>query len=126
MDRIYPPIVRPELPPGVKLDANVYVKMRDGIKIAVDVYRPEAEGRYPGIMSTSPYIKDLQLLSPLLTHSIEAGATQLFVSKGYVHVIVQVRVGGPAAMVQRKCGYAWRFLLREESIPYRCQATASS
>src|SRR3989304_5498937 len=87
-------IVRPELPPGIKLDENVYVKMRDGIKIAVDVYRPEAEGRYPGIMSTSPYIKDLQLLPPLLSHSIEAGATRFFVPKGYVHVIVHVRGSG--------------------------------
>ena len=87
-------IVRPNLLPGIKLDENVYVTMRDGIKIAVDVYRPETEGRYPGILSTSPYIKDLQLLPPLLSHSIEAGATQFFVSKGYVHVIVQVRGSG--------------------------------
>ena len=39
--------VRPPLPRGVKLDENVYVPMRDGINIAVDVFSPEAEGRYP-------------------------------------------------------------------------------
>ena len=38
-------VVRGPLPPGIKLEENVYVQMRDSIKIAVDVYRPEAEGR---------------------------------------------------------------------------------
>ncbi len=87
-------IVRPELPPGIKLDANVYVKMRDGVKIAVDVYRPEKEGRYPGILSTSPYIKEIQQQPTELSHSIEAGATQFLVPKGYVHVCAQVRGSG--------------------------------
>jgi hypothetical protein len=90
----HPPIVRPELPAGIKLEPNVYVTMRDGIKISVDIYRPELEGRYPGILSTSPYIKDLQQQPPELSHSIEAGATPFFVPKGYVHVIVQVRGSG--------------------------------
>ncbi len=87
-------IVRPELPPGIKLDANVYVKMRDGVKIAVDVYRPAKEGRYPGILSTSPYIKEIQQQPTELSHSIEAGATQFLVPKGYVHVCAQVRGSG--------------------------------
>ncbi len=86
--------IRPPLPPGMKLDENVYVTMRDGIKIAVDVYRPEAEGRYPALLSTSPYIKEIQQLPPEYTHSIEAGATNFFVNRGYVHVIEQVRGTG--------------------------------
>lgn len=88
------PIVRPELPPGIKLDANVYVKMRDEVRIAVDVYRPEQEGRYPGILSTSPYIKEIQQQPTELSHSIEAGATQFLVPRGYVHIIAQVRGSG--------------------------------
>ncbi len=52
-------IPRPKLPAGVKLDENVSVTMRDGIKICVDVYRPEAEGRYPGLFSMSPYLNEL-------------------------------------------------------------------
>ncbi len=87
-------IVRPPLPPGVKLEENVYVKMRDGVKIAVDIYRPEAEGRYPAILGMLPYMKELQQWPPMLTHSIEAGNTGFFVSKGYVHVIAQVRGTG--------------------------------
>ena len=87
-------ILRPSLPQGVKLEENVYVTMRDGIRIAVDIYRPQAPGRYPCLLSMSPYFKEIQHWPPLLSHSIEAGATHFFVPKGYVHVIVQVRGSG--------------------------------
>jgi len=30
----------------VKVDKNVYVKTRDGARIAVDVYRPDAKGKF--------------------------------------------------------------------------------
>jgi uncharacterized protein len=88
------PIARPPLPRGVRLDGNVYVAMRDGIKVALDIYRPEAEGRYPALLSMSPYIKELQQRNPILCHSIEAGATPFFASKGYVHAIASVRGSG--------------------------------
>ena len=88
------PIVRPPLPPGIKLEPNVYVTMRDGVKLAVDIYRPEKEGRYPGLLALGPYIKELQQYPPQLTHSIEAGATSFFVPKGYVHIIASVRGTG--------------------------------
>lgn len=87
-------IPRPKLQPGIKMDENVYVTMRDGIKIAVDIYRPAAEGRYPGLFSMSPYFKELQLYPPEISHAVEVGATQYFVSKGYVHVIASARGSG--------------------------------
>jgi len=86
-------IVRRRLP-GVKLQENVYVTMRDGIKIAVDIYRPETEGRYTGLLSMSPYMKEIQQHPPQWSHSIEAGGTGFFVPKGYVHVIAQSRGSG--------------------------------
>src|SRR4030042_4147144 len=88
------PVVRPPIPPGVKLDENVYVTMRDGIKLAVDIYRPEAEGRYPGLFSMCPYLKEIQQHPPGWSHSIEAGATGFYVPKGYIHVICQARGSG--------------------------------
>jgi predicted acyl esterase len=93
---IYPrEIVKPALPPlGVKLDENVYVTMRDGIKVAVDIYRPEADGKYPCLFSTSAYMKSVQQHPPQYTHMIEAGATDFFVPRGYVHVIAQARGTG--------------------------------
>jgi len=82
------------MPSGVKIDEDIYVTMRDGVKIAVDIYRPEATGRYPALLSTSPYLKHIQQHPPELSHSIEAGATSFFVNRGYVHVIAQVRGSG--------------------------------
>jgi predicted acyl esterase len=86
--------VRPSLPKGIKLDENIYIPMRNGVKIAVDVFRPEAKGHYPAILSMSPYIKEIQHQPPELSHDIEAGATNFYVSKGYVHIIVQIRGTG--------------------------------
>jgi len=88
-------IVLRRLPPqGVKLDANVYVKMRDGVKVAVDIYSPVAKGRYPAILSMSPYLKEIQQQPPEYSHFIEAAATDFYVPKGYVHVIAQIRGSG--------------------------------
>ena len=32
----------------VKVEKDVFIEMRDGVHVAVDVYRPDAEGRVPG------------------------------------------------------------------------------
>lgn len=85
------PVKRAPLPPRVQLEENVYVKMRDGVKVAVDVYRPKALGRYPALLSMSPYYKELQQKHPYFSKNIEAGATDLLVPEGYVHVIAQSR-----------------------------------
>jgi predicted acyl esterase len=104
--------VRAPLPEGIVLEENVPVVMRDGVRLAADVYRPEAEGTYPGILSMSPYIKEIQQWPPAISHSIEAGKTPFFVSNGYVHVIVTVRGAGisqgrwsPWDVEQQKDGY---------------------
>ena len=50
---------------GVRKDAritferNVPATMRDGVQLATNVFRPEAPGRYPVIISMAPYGKDL-------------------------------------------------------------------
>ncbi len=91
MAKSYPDKVRGPLPEGIVLDENVYVTMRDGVKIAIDIYSPKTEGRYPAILSMSPYMKEIQQQPAELSHSIEAGNTGSFVTKGYVHVIAQIR-----------------------------------
>src|SRR5512146_273676 len=93
---IYPEqLVRaPEPPAGAKLEGNVLVPMRDGVRLAVDIYRPEKEGRYPALLSLSPYMKDIQRKPPHWSHAIESGATSFYVPKGYVHVIAQGRGAG--------------------------------
>ncbi len=80
--------------PGIKVLENVYVTMRDGVRLAVDVYLPEQDGQYPALLSLSPYNKDIQRKPPQGSHAIESGATSFYVPKGYVHVIAQGRGGG--------------------------------
>ena len=80
-------------------DLDVMVPMRDGVKICVDVYRPDAPGKFPALLAFAIYNKDIQgpdmaealppqpAWSPLWTGPMEAGDTKFFVSRGYVHVI---------------------------------------
>ncbi len=53
-------IVYSDLPAeGVRLEKNVYAAMRDGVRIAVDVYRPASgKGPWPVIFAYSPFQKE--------------------------------------------------------------------
>ena len=42
----------------IRVDQNVPSRMRDGTTLYADVYRPEASGRYPVILTRTPYDKD--------------------------------------------------------------------
>ena len=44
----------------IKLEVNVPVTMRDGTILYADVWRPDTGGRYPVIMTRTPYNKNLQ------------------------------------------------------------------
>jgi predicted acyl esterase len=108
-DAIYPDAyLRSPVPPsGATLDENVPVEMRDGVRLCVDVYRPQGGGRYPALLSLSPYSKDIQQQPPQWSHAIESGATGFYVAHGYVHVIAQGRGAG------RSQGQ-WRWLDEKE------------
>ncbi|MBL8294172.1 MAG: hypothetical protein JNN08_20175, partial [Bryobacterales bacterium] len=41
----------------IRIDSNVVVQMRDGIKLYADVYRPDREGRFPALVVRTPYGK---------------------------------------------------------------------
>ena len=41
-------------------DMDVMVPMRDGVKICVDVYRPDAPGKFPALLAFAIYNKDFQ------------------------------------------------------------------
>jgi len=45
----------------MRLDKDVAVPMRDGAALRANVFRPEAPGRYPVLMSFGPYGKDVHL-----------------------------------------------------------------
>jgi len=61
-----------------------FVPMRDGVKLAADVYKPEGEGPWPVILSRTPYLKDRG----------RPGMYKRYTDAGYVYVIQDVRGQG--------------------------------
>src|SRR5438270_7518387 len=61
--RAQPPAVRsPAAVHGVAVEKNVLVTVRDGVKLAADVYRPARDGvplpgRFPTLLTRTPYDK---------------------------------------------------------------------
>ena len=43
------------------LERNVEVPMRDGARLRANIYRPDADGRFPVLMTFGPYGKDVPL-----------------------------------------------------------------
>jgi uncharacterized protein len=73
------------LPDTIAVTANVMVAMRDGVRLATDVYRPAiqgvaVDGRFPVILARSPYNKDAGIAD-----------ARVFVPRGYVVVVQDVR-----------------------------------
>ena len=71
-------------------DDDVAVTMRDGVMLMADVHRPAEPGKYPALVAASPYPRQIQNLGAPAGF-IEAGATDFFVPRGYVHVIANCR-----------------------------------
>ena len=87
----------------MKQERDVMVPMRDGVHLCVDVYRPDAREKFPAILAIAPHNKDLQTpeacessgphpaWSPFWLGAQEAGDTRFLVSRGYAHVIGNIR-----------------------------------
>ena len=43
---------------SIKVEQNVAITMRDGVVTHADVYRPEGSGKYPTLLTRTPYCKD--------------------------------------------------------------------
>ena len=69
---------------GILTQKDVQIRMSDGVILSADVYRPDKPGRYPVLITQTPYNKELPL----------AGANTYLVQRGYVHVVVDVRGTG--------------------------------
>ncbi|MBP1707602.1 MAG: X-Pro dipeptidyl-peptidase [Chloroflexi bacterium] len=88
---------------GIKVERNIYVPMRDGVRLAVNVFRPDTQGQFPALLALGGYGKELHecLIPPqplfksaVWDGNIEAGDTTEFVPRGYVHVICDARGTG--------------------------------
>ena len=63
----------------IAMDNLVPVPMRDGVKLQADVYRPQAPGRFPVLLTRTPYDRH------------RAGTGTLLASHGYVVVLQDTR-----------------------------------
>src|SRR5215468_10469917 len=81
------------------IERDVLVSMRDGVRLAADVYRPSDGAPRPALLALSPYGKGKQALghppqpatSPLWDGGVEAGDPAFLTASGYVHVIADCR-----------------------------------
>jgi putative CocE/NonD family hydrolase len=77
------------------VDRDVMVRMRDGVRLATDVYRPSAPGRYPVILERTPYDKSAPSRSERTptnpTPLSRAAVAEFFVARGYVFVYQDCR-----------------------------------
>ena len=65
----------------VLVEKDVPMQTRDGVTLRADVYRPDAPGRFPVLLSRLPYNKNLRP---------RPGDIDYFVKRGY-EVIMQAR-----------------------------------
>lgn len=88
-------------PYEVLLESNIRVPMRDGIKLATDVYRPArggkpVRGRFPAIMERTPYgrnitsFRDITQANPK-TPKTRAEVAATYVRQGYVVIFQDCR-----------------------------------
>ena len=71
-------------------EIDVAVPMRDGIALLADVFRPDSDAKFPALIAASPYPRQIENSGAPMGF-VEAGATDFFVPRGYVHVIANVR-----------------------------------
>lgn len=91
------PNARGAQPPAfeVVLESNHRVRLRDGVHLATDVYRPARGGRFPVILERTPYgrnvtyFRDITADNP--TPKSRAEVAELYVRHGYVVIFQDCR-----------------------------------
>jgi putative CocE/NonD family hydrolase len=80
---------------GMKTEPGITVTMRDGVKISLCVYRPDAPGKFPVLFAASPYQYEMDSVPayPLFLWR-ETGPVEWYVGQGYAYVHADVRGSG--------------------------------
>jgi putative CocE/NonD family hydrolase len=79
---------------GTAAELDVPIEARDGTRLLADVFRPSVPGRrFPALVAFSAYPRQMQHSGAPMGF-VEAGATDFWVARGYVHVIVNARGTG--------------------------------
>ena len=45
---------------GIKVEKDVCITMRDGVRLAADIFRPDDGGRFPALLAHGQYGKELE------------------------------------------------------------------
>jgi uncharacterized protein len=79
----------------MRVESDVKVTMRDGVRISVCVYRPAQAGRVPALFAASPYQHEFDTVPafPLFLWR-ETGPIEWYVDQGYAYVHADVRGSG--------------------------------
>ncbi len=67
------------------IEKNVMVPMRDGVKLATDVYRPDISASVPTLVQRLPYNKELPLMQTYIVDLLRAAQA------GYAVVVQDTR-----------------------------------
>jgi predicted acyl esterase len=80
------PAQAPAAAPAAPTHTEVFITMRDGVKLAANVFLPEGKGPWPVILTRTPYLKDGRMVSAAMAHH--------FTDAGYAFVVQDVRGKG--------------------------------
>ncbi len=72
--------------PAATAPTEFFTPMRDGVKLAANVFLPEGKGPWPVVLVRTPYLKDGKMFS--------AAAASHFTKAGYAYVVQDVRGKG--------------------------------
>jgi predicted acyl esterase len=86
--RAYRNLSQPEF--GIRSQFDLPIKLRDGVTLLADLYRPDTDHPVPLLVAVCPYPRQVQHLSAPLAF-VEAGQTDFWVPRGYAHLIVNLR-----------------------------------
>lgn len=83
----------------VKEERNVYMSVRDGTKLCLDIFRPDEEGKFPALVAWGGYGKELQSIdippqpweSYIFNHNAEVPDIKFFVERGYSVIVPDPR-----------------------------------
>ena len=84
--QIAPPPAAPAATPAGPAPLEIFTPMRDGVKLAANVFLPEGKGPWPVILVRTPYLKDGRMFS-------QANAAH-YTKAGYAYVVQDVRGKG--------------------------------
>lgn len=71
------------------VDQKVMMPMRDGVRLATDIYRPKGEGKYPIVFSRTPYNFNTWGNGEMNTRTMQSALE--WVKKGYAFVVQNER-----------------------------------